>query len=348
MITPEELRIISGKCRKPTGIKLKDKQKAMRAIINTEYGPPEVVKLMEVDKPVPKDNEILIKVHASTVNRTDCGFRSAEYFISRLFSGLFRPKFKTLGSEFAGEIEAIGKDVTSFTIGEKVFGYNDTKCGAHAEYMTIEENEAITTIPRNLTFEEAAPITEGAHYALCDIRAANIKSGQNVLIYGATGAIGSAAVQLLNYFGAKVTAVCDTKNVELVKSLGADIVIDYTRQDFTKTGQTFDFVFDAVGKSSFGQCKPLLNKKGIYISTELGKNSENIFLALITPIFAGKRVLFPIPTISKEDVIFLKELVETGKYKPLFDRRFSLEQIVEAYRYVETGQKTGNVIITLT
>jgi NADPH:quinone reductase-like Zn-dependent oxidoreductase len=319
----------------------------MRAIIYTEYGPPEVVTLMEVEKPAPKDNEVLIKVYATTVNRTDCGFRSAEYFISRFFSGLFKPKNKTLGNEFAGIIEAIGKDVTLFIIGDKVFGYNDKTFGAHAEYMIMAEKEAITTMPSNLAYEEAAPITEGAHYALCDIRAAKIKEGQDVLIYGATGAIGSAAVQLAKHFGAKVTAVCNTKNVELVKSLGADLVIDYTKQDFTKTHQTFDFVFDAVGKSSFGKCKPLLNKKGIYISTELGKNSENIFLALTTPIFSDKKVLFPIPTIRKEDVIFLKELVETGKYKPVIDRQYRLEQIVEAYKYVESGQKTGNVVITL-
>jgi NADPH:quinone reductase-like Zn-dependent oxidoreductase len=319
----------------------------MRAIINTEYGPPEVVKLMEVDKPEHKDNEVLIKVYATTVNRTDCGFRSAESFISRFFSGLFRPKNKTLGNEFAGVIEAIGKDVTSFKTGDKVFGYNDKKFGAHAEYMTMAENEAITTMPGNLTYKEAAPMTEGGHYALCDIRAAKIKAGQNVLIYGASGAIGSAAVQLAKYFGAMVTAVCNTKNTELIKSLGADQVIDYTTQDFTKTDQTFDFVFDAVGKSSFGRCKPLLSKKGIYISTELGKNSENIFLALTTAIFGGKKVLFPIPTICKGDVIFLKELAETGKYKPVIDREYSLEQMVEAYRYVESGQKTGNVVITL-
>lgn len=320
----------------------------MRAIVNTKYGPPDVVKLREVDKPAPKDNEVLIKVNATTVNRTDCGFRSAEYFISRFFSGLFRPKFKTLGNEFAGVIEAIGKNVTSFNIGDEVFGFSGIKFGAHAEYMTIAENEPITTMPSNLTFEEAAPITEGGHYALCDIRAANVKSGQNVLIYGASGAIGSAAVQLTKYFGAKVTAVCNTKNVELLQSLGADQVIDYTTQDFTKTEQLFDFVFDSVGKSSFGQCKPMLNKKGIYISTELGKKSENIFLALFTPILGGKKVLFTIPKISKEDVILLKELVESGQYKPVIDRKYSLEQIVEAYKYVETGQKTGNVVITMT
>jgi NADPH:quinone reductase-like Zn-dependent oxidoreductase len=320
----------------------------MRAIIHTEYGPPEVATLREVDKPVPKNNEVLIKVYATTVNRTDSGFRSAEYFISRFFSGLFRPKYKTLGNEFAGVIEETGKDVTSFATGDKVFGYNDTTFGAHAEYMIMPEQGAITTMPHNLTYEEAAPITEGSHYALGNIRAAKIKSGQHVLVYGATGAIGSAAVQLLKYFGAKVTAVCTTNNVELVKSLGADVVIDYTKQDFTKTDQTFDLVFDAVGKSSFGQCKPLLTQRGIYISTELGKNSENIFLALITPIYGGKRVLFPLPTISKDDVIFLKELVETGKYRPVIDRLYKLEQMVEAYTYVETGQKTGNVVITLT
>jgi NADPH:quinone reductase-like Zn-dependent oxidoreductase len=320
----------------------------MRAIINTEYGPPEVVKLMEVDKPLPKDNEVLIKVYATTVNRTDCGFRSAEYFISRFFSGLFRPKNKTLGNEFAGKIEAIGKNVTLFKTGDKVFGYNDTKFGAHAEYMTMSEDEAITTMPSNLTYEEAAPITEGGHYALCDLRAAKITTGQKILIIGATGAIGSAAVQLAKYFGTEVTAVCDTKNLELVKSLGANEIIDYTKQDFTKSSQRFDFVFDAIGKSSFGKCKPLLSKNGIYISTEFGKNSENILLALITPLFNGKRVQFPMPTINKKDIIFLKELVETNKYKPVIDRRYALEQIVEAYKFVETGQKIGNVVITVT
>ena len=320
----------------------------MRAIINTKYGPPEVVQLMEIKRPVAKDNEVLIKVYITTVNRTDCGFRSAQYFISRFFSGLLRPKNKTLGNEFAGVIEGIGKDITQFKIGDRVFGYNDTKFGAHAEYMTIAENEAIVAMPDNLTYKEAAAITEGAHYALCDIRAAKIKKGQHVLIYGATGAIGSAAVQLLKHFGATVTAVCNTKNVELIKSLGADSVIDYTKQDFTKTDQMFDFVFDAVGKSSFAKCKPILRKNGIYISTELGRYSENIYLALTTPIFSNKRVLFPLPTITKEDVIFLKELVVAGEYKPVIDRQYRLDQIVDAYKYVESGQKTGNVLLTLT
>jgi NADPH:quinone reductase-like Zn-dependent oxidoreductase len=319
----------------------------MKAIVYTKYGPPEVAQLSEVLKPVPKDNEVLIKIIATTVNRTDCGFRSAEYFIVRFFSGLFRPKNKTLGNEFAGIIEVIGNDVKSFKPSDKVFGYNDTKFGAHAEYMVMSENDSIATMPENVSFEEAAAITEGAHYALCDIRASKIQKGQNFLINGATGAIGSAAVQLVKYFGAEVTAVCDTKNVELVQSLGANEVIDYTKQDFTKINKSFDVVFDAVGKSSFRKCKPLLKKRGIYMSTELGYMSQNPFLAIITPLFGGRKVLFPIPTISKKDVIFLKELVETKKYKPVIDRSYSLEQIIDAYRYVETGQKTGNVVITI-
>jgi len=319
----------------------------MKAIIHTRYGPPEVLQLKEVQKPTPKDNEVLIKVHATTVNRTDCGFRSAEYFISRFFSGLFKPNNQTLGNEFAGEIEAIGKAVKNFTPGDKVFGYNDTTFGANAQYMVLAEGAAITTMPASITYEEAAPITEGGHYALCDIRAAKIASGQKVLVNGATGAIGSAAVQLINYFGAEVTAVCNTKNVNLVKSLGAHQVIDYMQQDFTKLDAQFDVVFDAVGKSSFGKCKPLLKKGGIYMSTELGYMSQNPFLALITPLLGGKKVLFPIPTISKKDVEFLKELVETKKFKPVIDRYYPLEQVLEATRYVETGQKTGNVVITV-
>jgi NADPH:quinone reductase-like Zn-dependent oxidoreductase len=317
----------------------------MKAAIHTRYGSPDVVKVMEIAKPVPKNNEVLVKVYASTVNRTDCGFRSAEYFISRFFSGLIRPRKKTLGCEFAGEIEAVGERVKLWNIGDKIVGFNDAQFGGHAEYMTLNENETFTKIPDKFSYEEVAPLLEGAHYALCDIRAAKVKNGQNVMVYGATGAIGSAAVQLLKYFGANITAVCNTKNIELVKTLGADYVIDYTNEDFTKTTEKFDLIFDAVGKSSFRQCKPLLKEKGVYISTELGKNAENIFLALYTPIFCSKKVLFPIPSITKEDVEFLKELAENGHYKPVIDRTYNLEQIVEAYRYVETGQKTGNVII---
>ncbi len=319
----------------------------MRAMVYTKYGPPEVVRLLEVTKPVPKAHEVLIKVHATTVNRTDCGFRSANYFVSRFFSGLFSPKIKTLGCEFAGEVEAVGEDVTAFQPGDRVFGFDDTAFGGHAEYKVIVASGALATIPDGMDYAHAAALTEGSHYALGGIRAAQVKEGDTVMVYGATGAIGSAAVQLLKYFGAYVIAVSNTKNIGLVASLGADEVIDYESEDFTKTAHRFDFILDAVGKSSFAQCKPLLKDKGIYISTELGKNSENIFLALITPIGKGKKVLFPLPTISKSDVLFLKGLAETGDFKPVIDRQYPFEQVVEAYRYVETGQKTGNVVITM-
>jgi NADPH:quinone reductase-like Zn-dependent oxidoreductase len=230
---------------------------SMKAIVYEKYGPPEVAMLMEVEQPIPKDYEVLVKVYASTVNRTDSGFRSAEYFISRFWSGLLRPRHKILGCEFAGVIAEVGEKVTLFKKGDKVFGFNDQTFGGHAEYLTIAETDALATIPENLSFEEAAALTEGAHYALVNIRAVKVKPGQNVLVYGATGAIGSAAVQLLKHFGAIVTAVCNTNNVKLVQSLGADAVIDYQTQDFTNTDIKFDFIFDAVGKSSFGVCKPL-------------------------------------------------------------------------------------------
>lgn len=286
-----------------------------------------------------------MKVYASTVNRTDSGFRSAEYFISRFWSGLFKPKYQTLGCEFAGVIEEIGPDVQNFKKDDRVFGYNDETFGGHAEFLTISEEKAVETIPGNLTFEEAAPILEGAHYALSNIRASKIESGQKAMVYGATGAIGSAAVQILKHFGVSVTAVCNTKNVELVKSLGADTVIDYQTRDFTQTEEKFNFIFDAVGKTSFKACKPLLTDQGIYVSTELGKNAENIFLALFTPLFKGRKVIFPIPSIDKQDALFLKQLVAEGEFKPVIDRTYRLEEIVEAYAYVELGQKTGNVVL---
>lgn len=319
----------------------------MKAAIYTKYGGPEVVGVEDVDRPVPKVGEVLLKVYASTVNRTDSGFRSAEYFISRFWSGLFRPKYTTLGCEFAGQIEAVGSGVAQWKVGDKVFGFNDVRFGGHAEYMILNESDALARIPDNFTYAQAAPLTEGAHYALCDIRAARVKPGQQVLVYGATGAIGSAAVQLLKYFGATVTAVCATPNVALVRSLGVDRMVDYLTEDFTKTDERYDLIFDAVGKSSFGICKPLLKKGGAYVSTELGKNAENIFLAVFTPLFCSRKVLFPIPTVSRQDVEFLGKLAENGQFKPVIDREYDLAQIVEAHRYVDTGQKTGNVVITV-
>lgn len=319
----------------------------MKAIVYKKYGPPSVAKLTDVVKPIPRENEVLVKVYASTVNRTDAGLRSAQYFISRFFTGLIRPKNQILGCEFAGCIEQIGEQVTLFKTGDRVFGYNDTDAGGHAEYLTIKETDAIGIIPKQLSYLDAAPITEGAHYALNNIRAALVKEGQNVLVNGATGAIGSAAVQLLKHYGAIVTAVCNSKNKELVKSLGADFIVDYESADFTKTDKKFDFIFDAVGKSSFQKCRPLLCKKGIYISTELGKYSANVFLALITPVFKGKKVLFPLPVMNQEVIQLLRDLIEQGKFMPVIDKVYEMPQIVEAYTYVETKQKIGNVVLKI-
>lgn len=319
----------------------------MRAAVHSVYGPPEVVSIQEVPVPVPKSGQVLIRVHATTVNRTDCGFRSARYFISRLFSGLLKPRNRILGCEFSGEVVEVGDGVLEFRVGDRVFGYDDHVFGGHAELKVMDSEGGMATIPEGMDYSVAAALTEGSHYALGNIRSAKVKSGDVVMVYGATGAIGSAAVQLLKRFGAYVVAVAGTTHVELVKSFGADKVIDYMTQDFIQTPDRFDLIFDAVGKSSFGQCRRLLKPKGIYISTELGKRSENIFLALTTPLWGGKRVLFPLPAFKKEDVLFLKELAETEKFKPLIDREYPLTEIVEAYRYVETGQKVGNVVITI-
>ena len=323
----------------------------MKAIVYQKYGSPDVLELKEVEKPTAKDDEVLIKIHATTVNRTDCATLRAKPFFARFFTGIFKPNKPIPGTEFAGKIEEIGKNVSSFKVGDKVFGFDDSGSGSHAQYMTILEDKALTTIPSNITYEQAAASTEGAHYAYNFIKKVNLKSGQKVLVNGATGAIGSAAVQLLKYFGAYVTAVCNTKNIELVKSLGADKVIDYTKEDFTKDNQKYNFIFDAVGKSSFAKCKPLLQPGGVYISSDLGYMAQNVFLPLITPIIkpmiGNKKTVFTIPTDIKGSILLIKKLIEQGKFKAVIDRRYPLEQIVEAYRYVEKGQKTGNVVIAV-
>lgn len=319
----------------------------MKACVYTKYGPPEVVSFSEVIKPIPNPNEILIQVKFSTVNRTDCGFRSAEYFISRFFSGLFKPKNQILGNEFAGIVVEIGTNVSDFKIGDKVFGYNDKTFGAHAEFLCLNEKSNLALVPENIEIKAAAAICEGAHYALCDIRAAKIKAGDQVLVYGATGAIGSSAVQLLKHFGAHVTAVCNSQNIDVVYSLGADKVIDYQKEDYSKLSGKFDLIFDAVGKTSFKIGKKVLKEKGIYISTELGKRGANVWLALLTPIFSKKKVLFPIPFLNLEDVHFLADLVLSNEFKPLIDRTYKMEQIVEAYQFVESAQKVGNVLLEI-
>lgn len=320
----------------------------MKAAVRTSYGPPEVVRVVELEKPTAGDHEVLVKVHVTTVNRTDCGFRAAKPWIVRFFSGLIRPRVTVLGAEFAGVVEAVGSGVTSFKAGDRVFGFSEDRLGAHAEYLSIPEHGAIATIPENVTFEDAAPSTEGSHYALSFIRAAKIRSGDHVLVNGATGAIGSAAVQLLKEMGATVTAVCDREHIGLVRGLGADRVIDYTSEDFTKDDQTYDVVLDAVGKSSFGRCKRMLKADGMYLSSELGPLSMNPILALVTPLFRRKKVMFPIPRKRhRESVTYFKEMIQSGGFKPVIDRSFPLDEIVEAYRYVETGRKIGNVLISV-
>ena len=319
----------------------------MKASVNTQYGSPEVLQIKDVDKPIPKHNEVLIKIHATTLNRTDCGFRKPEYFIVRVFSGLFKPKNKILGNELAGEIEAIGNNVKSFKPGDQVFGLSTYKFGTHAEYICLPEKASIAIKPTNMSYEEAAAVCDGLMLGINLIRKINFKNPPNILINGATGSIGSACVQLAKYYGAKITAVCNTRNFELIKSLGADEVIDYTKEDFTQNGQLYDVVIDAVGKSSFFRCKKILKPGGVYFSTELGYLSQNIFLALFTPLLGNKKVKFPVPTDSKKDIVFFKELIEAGNYKAVIDRTYPLEQIVEATYYVETGEKIGNVVITL-
>jgi len=319
----------------------------MKAAVHTSYGPPEVVRIAEVDKPTAKANEVLVKVHATTVNRTDCGLRAAKPFFYRLFIGLRRPRLTVLGNEFAGEVEAVGRDVTAFAAGDRVFGFSGTRFGAHAEYLVVPQDGSLATMPANLTYEEAAPSTEGSHYALAFIRKADVRSGQDVLVNGATGAIGSAAVQLLRHAGARVTAVCGPEHVELVKGLGADRVIDYTAQDFTRDAQRYDVVLDAVGKSSFLRCRRLLKPRGRYLSSEFGPLSQNLLLALVTPLFGGKKAMLNIarddPRMAKD----FRDLLESGAFRPLIDRRYRLDEIVEAHRYVETGQKIGNVVISV-
>ncbi len=325
----------------------------MKAVVYAKYGPPSVLEVKNVEKPAPKDHEVLVRLYATTVNPTDCAMLRAKPFIMRFFTGLFKPNKSILGTEFAGDIEAIGKAVTSFRVRDKVFGFDDSGISSYAEYMVISEDKALTIIPKDIPYEQAAASTEGAHYAYNFINKVDIKNVHKVLVNGASGGIGSATVQLLKYFGAEVTAVCNAKNVELVKSLGASRTIDYTKEDFTKDNEKYDFVFDSVGKSSFRKCKPLLKPGGVYMSSELGWMVQNLFFALITDVFgsmpgqAGKKVKFPYPSNITRSVHLIKKIIKEGKFKSVIDRSYPLEQIAEAFKYVEKGQKTGNVVITL-
>jgi NADPH:quinone reductase-like Zn-dependent oxidoreductase len=320
----------------------------MKAIVCTKYGPPDVLQLQEVEKPVPEDNEVLIRIYATVASAADAMMRKGAPFIIRFFMGLRKPKNPIPGYELAGEVESVGKDVKRFKKGDQVFG--ETGTGAYAEYKCLPENGVLAIKPANMTYEEAA-CCDGALSALPFLRdKGNIQSGQKVLINGASGSIGTASVQLAKYFGAEVTGVCSTTNLELVKSLGADEVIDYTKEDFTKSGQTYDIIFDTVGKKTFLQCKNSLNQKGIYLNTVMGL--AILLQMLWTSKIGSKKAMFDftgqIPASERtKDLIFLKELVEAGKLKYVIDRRYPLEQTAEAHRYVDEGHKKGNVVITL-
>jgi NADPH:quinone reductase-like Zn-dependent oxidoreductase len=319
----------------------------MKAAVMTGYGPPEVVHVMDVPQPTPQADELLVRVHAATVNRTDCGFRAAHPWFIRGFTGVTKPKRTILGNEFAGVVEAVGAEVSRFGVGDGVFGYDDTRFGCHAEYLTIGQDAAVATIPDGRDFEVMAPATEGSHYAPAYVRAARVDDTSDVLVYGATGAIGSAAVQITKSLGAQVTAVCASEHLDLVAGLGADRVIDRTTTDFTADTQRYDLVFDAVGKCSFHQCRKLLKPRGIWTSTDLGPLSQNPLLVLATRFSRGRRVLFPFPRIDQEMVEYFKRLVESLQFTPVVDRTYPLAEIIDAYRYVETQHKIGNVVITV-
>jgi NADPH:quinone reductase-like Zn-dependent oxidoreductase len=316
----------------------------MKAVDFDRYGPPEVLRLEEVERPVPTDDEVLVKVHATTVTRTDAGLRSAELFISRFFTGLLRPKRRVLGSEFAGEVDAVGAAVTEFATGDQVFG---VRSSAHAEFVCVPESAAVAHKPAGMTYEQAAAVCDGAALALACLRNAGLGEGRSILVYGASGSVGTAGVQLAKHFGAHVTAVCNTKSLELLRSLGADEVIDYTREDFTKNGKTYDVVFDAVGKHSFRRSRASLNPGGVYAETDLGFMWHVPALALLTRRIGDKKVTMGITKYTKEDVLFLKDLIQAGEFRAVIDRTYPLENVVEATRYVETGEKTGNVVLTV-
>lgn len=322
----------------------------MKAIVCTGYGTPDVLELQKVDKPEPKDNEVLIKIHAAAVTAAGLIGRKGEPFFTRLFSGLIKPKNNILGMELAGEIEAIGKNVRMFREGEKIFGLTGTALGSNAEYKCLSEDAALIKKPANMNFEEAAAVIEGGLTALNFLKTkGKIQSGQKVLIYGASGSVGTASIQIAKYFGAEVTGVCSTTNLEMVKSLGADSVIDYTKEDFTQMGQTYDIIFDTVGKRSFPACKDSLKPDGIYLAAA---GLSTVFHMIWTSLFSRKKAILAAtyvrPTrVIKQDLVILKELVEAGEIKPVIDKHYPLEQTVEAHRYVETGRKKGNVVITM-
>jgi len=314
----------------------------MKAIIYDKYGSPDVLKLQDVEKPIPGDNEILIKIHATAVTTGDCRMRRADPFATRFFAGLLKPKKQILGVDFSGEVEAIGKDVTKFKPGDEIFGSAGMGFGTYAEYKCLPENAVVTLKPVNLNFEEAAGIFFGGNTALHFLNKGNIQKGQRVLIIGASGSLGTWAVQLANYFGADVTGVCGTSNLEMVKSLGANYVIDYYKNDFTQNSETYDLIFDTLGKSSFSQSKHSLTTNGKFLAANA--SLADYVQMLWTSIFNGKKIIAGIAFEKVQNLIFLKELIETGKLKPVIDKTYALEDMAKAHEYVEKGHKKGNVV----
>ena len=317
----------------------------MKAVVHDRYGPPAVLRLEDVEQPFPKDDEIRVRVRSATVSRSDCALRAGDSWMSRVLTGIRRPKRRILGSDLAGEVDAVGPKVSDFAVGDRVFGINPWKFGTHAEFVCMRAEGAVATMPEGLSFENASAICDGAILALNALRPARIRKGQSVLVYGASGSIGTAGVQLASAFGGEVTAVCNTKDFDLVRSLGAGDCIDYTLEDFAGNGRTYDVILDAYGKLLFKQCRDLLTRNGAFVATD---HLPNLALAMWTARIGSKKVLFPIPPkFTKRDVLFIKQLIEAGKYRAVIDRVYPLEQVIDAARYVEQHQKTGNVVLAI-
>jgi NADPH:quinone reductase-like Zn-dependent oxidoreductase len=319
----------------------------VRAVVQDRYGPPEVLRIEDVPKPVPGDDQVLVRVRASTVSQSDTHLRGANPFIWRFIVGLRRPRIRTLGVEFSGEVEAVGAAVREFKVGDRVFG-GPRGFGAHAEYICLRETAPIALMPAGMSFDEAAAVCDGSSEALGPLRKAGTREGQRLVIYGASGSLGTAAVQIAKHLGAHVTAVCNTKNVEIVRSLGADEVIDYTKEDFTKNGQKYDAIIDAVGKYAYYWGRRALKPGGIYVETDLGPHKlDTLLMLVLTRWFGTKKLRFAGGWRNKPDLLFVKGLIEAGEYRPVIDRRYPLEQVAEAHAYVESWQKTGNVVLTI-
>lgn len=319
----------------------------MKAVVQDRYGPPDVLRIAEVERPVPRDDEVLVRVRASTVSQTDTHVRGANPFIWRLLFGFRRPRWRTLGVELAGEVEAVGAAVTEFEVGDEVFGHPSGFLGAHAEYVCARQR-TLALKPVGISFEDAAAVCDGASQALATLRQADAREGRRIVVYGASGSLGTAAVQLGKHLGAHVTGVCSTRNVELVRSLGADEVVDYRKQDFTNMGETYDAIIDAVGKYSFRKGRRALRPGGTYVATDGGRFLlETVILLVATRFVGSKRVRGAAGRRSKADILLLKELIDAGTFRPVVDRTYPMDEAAEAHRYVETWRKRGNVVLTI-